>query len=176
YLLAQHPHVAAKLIAELQTVLGGRWLGVADVPRLRYTEKIIKEALRLYPPVWVITRVAVRDFEIGGYPVRAGTSLALSQWVMHHDARYFERPDVFDPDRWTADFTQQLPRFAYFPFGGGPRGCIGSSLALLEAVLLLAAIAQQYQLALAPESQIDLWPSLTLHPRQGMPMTLTRRH
>jgi cytochrome P450 len=175
YLLSEHPHVEARLLAELASVLGGRPPRADDLPRLCYTERIVKESLRLYPPAWVIARVAVHDCEIGGYPVRAGTSLAMSQWVMHRDPRYYDRPSEFDPDRWTDDFAARLPKYAYFPFGGGPRVCIGSSFAMMEAVLLLAAIAQRYHLALAPGHPVKLWPSITLHPENGIKMRLTRR-
>ena len=175
YLLSQNPTAEASLAAELEAVLGGRLPTVADLPNLRYAESVVKESLRLYPPVWAFARVAVRDCEIGGYPVRAGTSIAMSQWVMHRDARYFHRPDEFIPDRWTDEFVRQLPRFAFFPFGGGPRVCIGSSFAMMEAVLLLATIAQQFRLALAPGYSVALWPTVTLHPRYGMPMVITRR-
>ena len=175
YLLALHPQIEAKLAAELQAVLGERLPCVDDLPQLRYSEKVIKESMRLYPPVWVITRVALQDCEIGGCRVPAGTSLALSQWVMHRDPRYFDHPDEFDPDRWTDGFSQQLPRFAYFPFGGGPRSCIGSSLAMTEAVLVLAVIAQRFRLTLAPGYRLEMWPSLTLHPRHGMPLVLVEK-
>lgn len=175
YLLATHPDVEAKLAAELQTVLGGRLPSVADLPQLCYTEKVIKESMRVYPPVWIITRRVVQDLTIGGYSVPAGTSLALSQWVMHHDPRYFDQPHEFNPDRWTDDFTRQLPKFAYFPFGGGPRICLGAQLALLEAELLLAAIAQRFRLILASPAPVKLWPALTLHPEHGIPLKLVQR-
>lgn len=175
YLLSMYPAIEEKLNAELQAVLGRRPPRVSDLPQLRYTEQVIKESLRLYPPAWVITRVALQDFEIGGYPVRAGTSLAMSQWVMQRDPRYYDQPDEFKPDRWTDEFDRRLPKFAYFPFGGGPRVCIGSSLAMMESILLLAAIAQQFRLTLAPGHPVKLWPSLTLHPEHGLIMQLVRR-
>jgi cytochrome P450 len=118
-------------VAELEAVLSGRLPTVADLPNLPYAEQVVKESLRLYPPVWAFARVAARDRKIGGYPVRAGTSIAMSQWVMHRDARYFHRPGEFIPERWTDEFTRQLPKFAFFPFGGGPRVCIGSSFAMM---------------------------------------------
>ncbi len=175
YLLAQNPDVENELMAELQAVLGGRSPTVADLPNLPYAEQVVKESLRLYPPVWAFARVAVRDCEIGGYPVRAGTSVAMSQWAMHRDARYFARPNEFIPERWTDEFIRQLPRFAFFPFGGGPRVCIGSSFAMIEMVLLLATVAQQFRLTLAPGHAIELWPTVTLHPRHGLPMMIVRR-
>jgi cytochrome P450 len=175
FLLAQSPQVEARLLEELRSVLNGRWPSAADVPRLTYTEKVIKESLRLYPPVWAITRVAVRDGEIGGYPVSAGMSVAMSQWVTHRDPRYFDRPEAFDPDRWTDELTKRLPKFAYFPFGGGPRVCVGAALAMMEAVLLLAAIAPRFHLSLVPNERVELWPSLTLHPKRGLPMRLSAR-
>jgi len=175
YLLSQNPDVENKLVAELEAVLNGRLPTVADLPNLVYAEQVVKESMRLYPPVWAFARVAVRDCEIGGYPVRSGTSIAMSQWVMHRDARFFDRPAEFIPERWTDEFVRRLPRFAFFPFGGGPRVCIGSSLAMMEAVLLLAAIAQQFRLTLAPGYSLEIWPTVTLHPRHGMPMAITRR-
>jgi cytochrome P450 len=175
YLLSQHPAEEARLVTELEAVLGGRPPTVVDLPRLLYAESVVKESLRLYPPVWAFARVAVRDCEIGGYPVRAGTSIAMSQWLMHRDGRYFYRPDEFLPERWTDEFVRQLPRFAFFPFSGGPRVCIGSSFAMMESVLLLATMAQQFRLTLAPGYCVELWPTVTLHPRHGMPMVITRR-
>jgi cytochrome P450 len=175
YLLAQNPDVENKLMVELEAVLGGRPPTVADLPSLPYAEQVINESLRLYPPVWAFARMAVRDCEIGEYPVRAGTSVAMSQWVMHRDARYFDRPDEFIPDRWTDEFIKQLPKFAYFPFSGGPRVCIGSSFAMMEAVLLLATMAQRFHFSLVPGYSVELWPTITLHPKNGMPMVLTQR-
>jgi cytochrome P450 len=120
YLLSQNPDVENKLVAELEAVLNGRLPTVADLPNLVYAEQVVKESMRLYPPVWAFARVAVRDCEIGGYPVRSGTSIAMSQWVMHRDARFFDRPAEFIPERWTDEFVRRLPRFAFFLSAAAP--------------------------------------------------------
>ena len=174
-LLSQNPLVQTKLQEELQLVLGGRVPTMADLPQLRYTERVVMESMRLYPPVWAITRQALQDCEIGGYPIPAGTNVFMSQWVMHRDPRYFDNPEEFNPDRWADDLAKRLPTYAYFPFGGGPRVCIGKSFALMEAVLVLATIAQKFQLTLVPEHPIVLQPSITLSPKHGIKMLLTKR-
>ena len=175
YLLAHDAEAEAKLLAELKEMLNGRAPDVADLPRLTYTEKVVTETMRLYPPAWGIGRKALCDFEIGGYYVPAGTQIALSQWVMHRDPRYFEDPERFNPDRWTEEFRKRLPKFAYFPFGGGPRVCIGASFAMLEAVLLLATVAQRYEIRLVPGHPIKPFPSITLRPKDGIRVVLARR-
>lgn len=175
YLLSQHPDVEVRLVEELQGVLGRRAPTAADLPRLAYAESIFLEAMRLYPPLWGLTRIAVRDCEIGGYLVKAGSRLAVSQWVMHRDPRYFDAPDAFRPERWADGLEKRLPRFVYFPFGGGPRLCVGKAFAMMEGVLLLARIAQQFRLTLAPGHTVTPWPSLTLRPKGGLPMRLARR-
>jgi cytochrome P450 len=175
YLLSQHPTVEARLVSELQEVLVGRAPSTAHLPHLGYTDKVLKESLRLYPPVWCIPRVALDDCDIGGYHVPAGTSLAMSPWVMHRDPRYFDYPEEFNPDRWEGDFAKRLPVFAYFPFGGGPRRCIGYSFATLEMALVLATIAQKFQLVLAPGHPVTLWPSFTLQPRDGIRVVVNKR-
>ncbi|MBK1989987.1 cytochrome P450 [Sphaerospermopsis aphanizomenoides BCCUSP55] len=175
YLLSQHPEVEQKLLTELQTVLGGRTPTFADLPKLIYTERIIMEVMRLYPPVWAMSRRAVQDCEIGGYPLRAGDGIIVSQWVMHHDPRYFDQPEVFNPDRWENDLAKKLPTFAYFPFGGGPRICIGQSFAKMEAMLILATIAQQFKLSLAANHEVVPWPAFTLRPKYGVKMLLNQR-
>src|SRR5262245_57730240 len=156
FLLAQHPGAVAELEAELQAVLGGRAPTVADLPRLRYAEWVVLEALRLFPPAFALGRKAIRDCEIGGYPVPAGTALLLSQWVLHRDPRFFDNPDQFRPQRWADGLAQRLPKYAYFPFGGGPRLCIGSTFAMMNAVLVLATMAQRFRVALAPGHAMTL--------------------
>jgi cytochrome P450 len=175
YLLGENPDVEEKLHAELRTVLDGRPPSMPDLPRLAYTGQVVKESMRLYPPAWSQARAAARDCEIGGYPVPAKSNIVMSQWIVHRDPRFFPRPEQFDPDRWTTVEMQHLPRFAYFPFGGGPRQCIGASFAMTEATLLLAAIAQQFRLRLVPGHPVVAFPSITLRPRYGIRMTLHQR-
>lgn len=172
YLLAKHPHIEAKLLAELRAMLGGRPPQVADLPHLPYVDWVIKEAMRLYPPAWWLGREAVEDCQIGGYDVSVGTTVTMSQWVMHRDPRYFDDPDEFRPDRWANGLAKQLPTYAYFPFGGGPRLCIGSSFALMEAALLLATVAQRFRLVHVAEHPVEVLASITLRPKYGMKMTL----
>jgi len=175
YLLGQHPEVETRLAAELDEVLGGRAPTLDDLGRLRYTERVLKESLRLYPPAWGIGREAVHEFEIGGCRLPAGTNIFICQWLVHRDARYWADPERFNPDRWTPEFEKQLPRFAYFPFGGGPRTCIGASFATMEATLLLATIARKFRLALVPGQTVELFPSITLRPKNGIQVVLSRR-
>ena len=168
YLLSQHPDVDAKLTTELRQVLGGRAPAVSDLPRLRYTEQVVTEAMRLYPPAWGFGREALADCEIGGYAIRAGTTVIISPWVSHRDPRYFEEPMTFRPERWANDFAAKLPRFAYIPFGGGPRICIGNRFAMMEAVLILATVAQRFQLEWQRDRPVVPLPSITLRPKNGV--------
>jgi len=175
YLLAQHPEAEAELLAELQTALGGRAPTVTDLPRLQYTEAVIKESMRLYPPAWATGRKAMHDCEIGGYSIPAGAELLLCQWVVQRDPRYYDNPEAFMPYRWKDEAIKRLPKYAYFPFGGGPRLCIGNSFAMMEAVLLLAAMAQKFHCALVPGHPVTPWPSITLRPKHGIKMVVSRR-
>ena len=175
FLLAQHPEVEAKLHRELDEVLAGRLPTVADVPRLIYTAKVFRETLRLYPSAYGNGRQALRTMELGSYRIEAGTNVILSQWLTHRDGRFFERPLDFNPDRWTPEFERTLPHYAYFPFGGGPRVCIGNNFALLEAALLIATIASRYQLRLIPGQDIQPVASLTLRPGPSLRMICERR-
>jgi cytochrome P450 len=175
YLLSRHPPVAENLHQELNEVLRGRPPSVADLPRLRFTEMVVMEAMRLYPPAYALGREAVNDCTIAGFDVPAGTSIFISPWVVHRDRRWFERPEEFLPERWAGNAAQRLPRFAYFPFGGGPRICIGNRFAMMEAVLLLACIARRFRLVLDDEKGVALFPSITLRPANGLKMTLRRR-
>lgn len=171
YLLALNKQTETKLHNEIEGVLGDRDPTVDDIPRLPYTEWVIKESMRLYPPAWGIGRRALRAFEIGSYWLPAGTNIFLMQWITHRDKRFYPDPECFKPERW--DESKQvdtLPRFAYFPFGGGPRKCIGVSFAMMEAVLLLATIARRFRFELASDAQVKLMPSLTLRPRYGLKM------
>jgi cytochrome P450 len=177
YLLGQNPGAEAKLHEELQRVLGGRVPTPADLPRLPYTDMVLRESMRLYPPVWVIGRRALAPFQLGGYDIPADTNMLISQLIMHRDPRYFPEPERFDPERWNPSDPRSasVPRFAYFPFGGGPRVCIGAGFAMMEAVLLLATIAQQFQIQVAAELDVKTQPTVTLRPRNGIPVTLKRR-
>jgi cytochrome P450 len=175
YLLAEHPAVEAKLLEELREVLAGRLPTVEDLPCLRYADRVVKESMRLYPPVWAFGREATEDCEIGGYHVPAGTQLIMSQWVTHRDPRYFENPEKFRPERWSEGSIEGLPKYAYFPFGGGPRLCIGQSFAKMETVLLLTTIAQKFGLTLAQGQRIAPQPSITLRPKNGVPMVIKKR-
>ncbi|MFZ0211309.1 MAG: cytochrome P450 [Candidatus Acidiferrales bacterium] len=175
YLLAQNPEAEAELISELKTVLSGRMPAYEDLPNMRFTDAVVRESLRLYPPAWAMGRQCKEDCVVGGYDVPRNTTIYMSQWVVQHDPRYFDKPEEFRPSRWTEEFQRKLPKFAYFPFGGGPRVCIGASFAMMEATLLLAAIASRFRLTLAPGQRIKLWPSITLRPKLGIKFTLARR-
>ena len=174
FLLAQHPEAEQKLAAELEAVLARRPPQAADRASLPYTEAVLSESMRLYPPVWALARNALADCEIGGYFIPAKSTLIMTQWAMHRDPRYFDNPDAFLPERWAGDFAKTLHRAVYFPFGGGPRLCIGNTFALMEGVVLLAAIVQQFRFHLPPDTRLDLQPAITLRPRYGLNMTLHR--
>lgn len=173
-LLAQNPEARGKLEAELQQVLQGRLPTIEDIRNLHYTNQVVKESMRLYPPVSIFGREAARDCTIGDYEVPQGTVILISQWVMHRHPKYFENPEAFIPERWTEDFEKQLPRGVYIPFGDGPRVCIGKGFAQMEAVLLLATIAQQFELDLEPSFPIVPQPSITLRPEYGIKVQLKR--
>jgi len=177
FLLAENPRIEAKLVEELRTVLGDREPTADDVPRLRYTEMVLKESMRLYPAVWGIGRRALTDCEIGGYRVSAGTNIFIFQSLTQRDPRFFPNPGAFDPERWREDpvRTGKIPRFAYFPFGGGPRVCVGASFAMLEATLLLAMIQQKFHLDLVPGHSVEAIASVTLRPKHGIRVTVHRR-
>ncbi len=175
WLLAQNPAAEAKLHAELDDILGGRAPSMDDLARLPYTANVITESMRLYPPAWGLARVAVEDHELGGYPVRKGMGVAMAQWVVHRDRRWYGAPEEFRPERWEGDFAKRIPRFAYFPFGGGPRQCIGNSFAVMEATLILAAVAQKYRLRLVPDHPVVPLASITLRPRYGVRVMLESR-
>ena len=175
YLLAQHPDADARLADELRDVLGGRAPSVADLPRLKYAGMAVTESMRLYPPAYGIGRQAARATEIAGQAIAPDDIFIAPTWVVHRDRRWFEEPEAFRPERWAGDLAQRLPRFAYFPFGGGPRQCIGNSFAQMEAVLLLATIAQRFRLLLVPGQRITPTPYITLRPEPGIRILLARR-
>ena len=175
YLLAQHPEVERRLHTELETVLAGREPSVEDLDALPYTRMVIQEALRLYPPAFGFTRFAVTEDEMGGYPIAANSVIFLSAYCTHRHPPCWEKPEVFDPERFTPERSAGRPRFAYFPFGGGPRQCIGNAFAMMEAQLVLATVAQRYALRLVPGHPVELQVLPTLLPRHGLPMTLHPR-
>jgi cytochrome P450 len=175
YLLAVNPEAEARFHVELDEVLGGRLPTVDDLPNLRYTRMILAESMRIYPPVWAITRRALEDYPVGDYVVRAGSIVGMSQFVMHRDERYFTAPYRFDPLRWTPEEAAKRPRYSYFPFGGGIRQCIGEGFAWMEGILLLATLCQRWRADVLPGYEPKFQPLLTLRPRHGLPMTLTRR-
>ena len=176
WLLAKHPQAEARLHAEIDAVLAGHLPTAAHAATLSYVQNVMNETLRLYPTAWAIGREAVRDTEIGGQPVAKGTTLLMSPWVIHRDPRFFDNPDEFRPERWSDGLAQRLPRYAYVPFGAGQRACIGASFAQLEATLLLATIAQRFQLELADQSRpVEPLPVVTLRPRGRVAMVLRAR-
>jgi cytochrome P450 len=174
YLLAQHPPAHDRLLEELRAVLGGRAPEAADLPRLPFTEHVVLESMRLYPPVYAFGREALRDCEVMGYAIPARTTVFMSQWAMHRDPRWFHEPEKFLPERWADGLAQRLPKFAYFPFGGGPRLCVGNTFAMVEAVLVLATLARRFRFELAPGQEIVPWPSMTLRPKYGVKVVLHR--
>jgi cytochrome P450 len=175
YLLSQEPEAEARFLEEVDRVLNGRLATFEDFPRLTFTTMIFSEALRLYPPLWIVGRRALVDCEIGEYRIPAGSIVLLSQYVSHRDARYYAEPARFAPERWTPEARAERPKFSYFPFSGGSRSCLGEHFAWMEGVLCLATIAQKYRLRLVPDHPVELQPQLTLRARHGIRMQLERR-
>jgi cytochrome P450 len=173
FVLSQNSAVDEKLSEEVKTILQGRAATFADLPKLRYSEAVIKETMRLYPPAWGLGREALQDCEISGHHIERGVSIIMSQWVKHRDARHYRDPEKFRPERWTEE--NHLPKMAYFPFGGGPRICIGSSFAMMEAILGLVTIVQRFRVASASNYRVEPWPAITLQPRGGIQLTVVAR-
>lgn len=175
YLLSQHPDVEQRLSIELESALGGRPPTVEDLNKLPYTQMLIKEAMRLYPAAWSIPRHAIHEDEIGGYYIPANSLMWISLYAIHRHPGFWEDPEVFDPERFTSQREASRPRFAYFPFGGGPHLCIGNSFAMMETQLLIATIAQRYCLRMVPSHEVKPTAFPTLQPVNGLPMTLHKR-
>lgn len=175
YLLSQSPEVEQRLHRELDEVLGDRMAGPSDLSALTYSRWVLSESLRLYPPAWTMGRMVVADLPVGGYVVPAGATALLSQYVIHHDPRWYPDPWRFDPERWKPEAVAARPKYSFFPFGAGPRMCIGEDFAWMEGMLVLATIAQRWRFRLVPGQRIDLSPRITLRPRYGMRMCLARR-
>jgi cytochrome P450 len=175
YLLSQNPEVEQKMHAELAAVLGGRTPTADDVENLTYTRMVLSESMRLYPPAWVLGRQALEDYEVGGYVLPQGSVLMMSQWLIHRDERFYSDPQRFDPERWTPEAQAGRPRLAYFPFGAGPRLCVGEPFAWMEGILILAELGQRWRFHLSTGQKIDLLPQVTLRPKYGMQMQLEQR-
>jgi cytochrome P450 len=175
YLLSQNPECELRLHDELDRELAGRPPGYEDVPRLRYAEMVLAESMRLYPPAWAMGRYARNDFQLGDFFLPAKTTVLMSQFVMHRDARFFPDPLRFDPERFTPEAKARRAKFTYFPFGAGVRQCIGESFAWMEGVLLLATLAQKWKLKLLPAHRVEPEPLITLRPKYGMRMLIEAR-
>jgi cytochrome P450 len=171
YLLAKHPHVANRMCAELSSVLNGRTPTLEDISRLTYTSNVFKEAMRLYPPALMFARRPKKTLDFAGYRLRRNVSIFISPYVTQRNPRYFERPDSFEPERWE---NANLPKFAYFPFGGGAKMCIGEPFARLEGVMALAVLAQRWRLELASEIAVGIGKGSVLNPDQPIPMRPVR--
>ena len=175
YALSENPAAEARLHEELRDVLGGRPLEPADFQRLPYLQAVMSEVLRLYPPAYIMARETMEPCEIGGYEFRPGSTVVISQWIMHRDPRYYDDPEAFRPERWLDGLADRLPPGAYFPFGAGPRRCIGQGFALLEAAIVTATIAQKFSFRMVPGHPVIPEPLVTLRPRHGIQMTLHAR-
>ena len=175
YLLSQNAEAESRLHEELDRILAGRVPEFADVASLTFTEQVVKETLRLYPPAWSVARTVIDEFQLEGYRIPAGASVVMSQWIMQRDARYFAQPERFAPERWSTPACQSLPRFAYFPFGGGPRQCIGASFAMTEAVVILAAIARRFRLVRVENEPVPPVAGFTLRPKRAIQMRIEAR-
>ncbi|WP_135364253.1 cytochrome P450 [Halosimplex halophilum] len=175
FLLSEHPEAERRVQAEVDEVVGDDRPAMDHVREFEYLEWVINEAMRLYPPVFTIFREPTEPVELGGYRVPAGATLMLPQWGVHRSARYWDDPETFDPERFSPDRRADRPRFSFFPFGGGPRHCIGKHLSLLEAKLIVATVVSEYELDFQGETPLELMPSLTMHPRQTMEMKLVER-
>ncbi len=175
YLISQHPQVEKKMYEEVSSVLNGSLPTLNDLGKLSYTQNVFKEALRLYPPAWAVARQVKEDYEVGGYVIPAGADIFMSQYVVHRDPRLYREPQRFIPERWSSEETKELPRFAYFPFGGGTRRCIGEPFAWMEGVILIATIASKWKMRLVPHQKIVPQALITIRPKNGMNMILEKR-
>jgi cytochrome P450 len=176
YLLSQHPEAERKMYEEIDCVLAGRTPTVEDIPKLRYLEMVLAESMRLYPPAWAMGRRAQNDFTLGGYRLPAGTTVLVSQFITHRDARNFPDPLRFDPERFATGGRATFPKFAYFPFGAGARQCIGEAYAWTESILVLATLAQKWRLRLVPGQRIEPQALITLRAKYGVRMKVEARN
>ena len=175
YLMSKNPQVAHALKQELDTVLGGRTPTFEDLSKLEYTTMVVQESMRIYPPFWSMSRTAIEDDELDGYHIPAGSSLMLCPYVVHRNPAYWENPEGFDPERFSPARSARQHEFAYFPFGGGPRSCIGRHFAMMEAQIVLAVLAQRYRLDMVPGHPVEPQAMISLRPRFGLPMTVHRQ-
>ena len=174
-LLGQNPEAAVRLEAEIDSVLAGRLPTLEDLPRLEYTNLVLSESMRLYPPAWAMGREVIEDVSIGPYRLRKGTMVFFSQFIVQRDPKWFPEPERFQPERFTPAAKAGRPRFAYFPFGGGGRQCIGESFAWMEATLALTTLAQRRRVELVPDQEIELQPKITLRPKNGIRVRVLER-
>jgi cytochrome P450 len=174
YLLSRHPEVERRLRVEIEQVLGGRRPTVDDLPRLSLTRRVVEESMRLYPPVWMMSRGVLHDDSLGGYHIPAGSMVLVSQYVTHRHPQFWPNPEGFDPDRFCPELSADRPRFAYFPFAGGPHSCIGAEFAMMEAVLAVAMTMQRYKLELVPGHPVVPDPIFTLRPKHSVLVVLKR--
>jgi cytochrome P450 len=175
YLLSQHPEVEERLLREVSRVLRGRAPTVADLPELPYTDMVVREAMRLYPPAAGFAREPIEDVHIGGYNVPTGSLVTVNTYALHHDPRFFDEPERFNPERFSAGWEERIPRYAFLPFGGGPRVCIGNGFAMMEARLILATVVQRCQLSLEPGQEIVPMQLVTVRPKHGIRMRMAVR-
>jgi cytochrome P450 len=175
YLLSQHPEAEEKMHGELDAVLRAQLPAVNDLDLLPYNRMVLSEAIRLYPPVWIVARRNPTVWSVGNYRFPPGSFIFISQYLMQHDPRFFPDPECFDPDRWTPEAAAQRPKYSYFPFGGGPRQCIGEGFAWIVGLLVIATVGQRWRFTLAPNQRIALEPLITLRPKYGMRMIAKQR-
>jgi cytochrome P450 len=177
YLLSTHPAIDVRLHKEVYSIFSNKTdISFDDIQKLEYTSKVLTESMRLYPPAWALGRQAINDCKIGKYIIPSGSIILMSQYVMHRNPLYFPEPNIFYPDRWTDEFKKNLPRFSYFPFGGGIRSCVGEPFAWMEAILITAIINRLWKINNTPSNKVVLKPLITLRPKYGMPMKITRRN
>jgi cytochrome P450 len=175
YLISNHSQVKNELEKELETVINGTTPSSDDLDQLKYCEQVLTEAMRLYPPVYSVLREPKYDVEFGNYRIPSDSKLMLSQWAVQRDSRWYDNPELFNPNRWTHDQSTDRPQFAYFPFGGGIRRCIGEELAIIESKMIIGTIAQQYRLETVSDQPLNFSPSLTLHPKNPIEMKVQPR-